>query len=533
MSIPPYANTAQFLSEVRQTPWMQEYEKKANASFIEKFALAIHSNTTIITIAKIAAIILGLAAIATLPFSLAALGLAAIAIAVVGGLIAAIAVIAHIIIGKYLQPHNMSSHAFKEGEYKEDGIVYGKLSYEGHVPILTLPDMTKPFLAGKAQGYLMGSALATVRNRFETEDRNANRPTAAEMPDMLAEIRENIPKPYVEEMEGLVEGYNKWVNEQSRLCRPKEMTFNDLLLFHLMPDSLQFDPGYAHDTRTMEEGVDPATPQPSPKLGCTVVVAGSKEKGLTFARNMDWPSYGVAGTNSLIINRKGRGYDTAEVSMPGLVGTLTGMNSQGLSLALNVCSRLGSEDPVVKIDGVPAVFFNRQCLESCATVDEVSKLQDDLPVLGKYHLTVADKDGARAFQMKTDQVLRPVEEDGPRRLQLQKVERDWKPGAVPLITTNQRYDEVLHLHHSAERDRIIKKLFSEAQKSIHPDGLDLGALAEYSLSLPFVNNVIATHTVVMKPRELELAVAFDNAFSGSKKVQRVSAQRLFGSAPAA
>jgi hypothetical protein len=508
--------TSQYLSSQDQTSWLQEKEK--NLSCWEKIAKSIHAHPKIYAAIKITALILSLGALVTLPFSLPILGAAAIAIAVVAGLVAVITVLAHKILGLLLTPHDMTTRAFELDKYMVGNKVYGEISYDGDVPILTLNHMSDPFLSGKAQGFLLASALTEIRKGFDICNKLKSIPKPDQLKLTLEKVKTKIPDAYIKEMNGLVEGYNEWVAKQTGFCRPAKITFDELLLFHLLPDSyhLQNLLGIEADLKATQQLSQPSALAST--LGCTVVIDGDKDKGLTFARNMDWPTFGVAGKYTLIINRKGYenpnhpGLSTAEVSIPGLVGTLTGMNETGFSLAMNICPADGFQTKEIK--GMPAVFYNRKCLESCITVEEATKLEQEEPVLGVYHLTVMDKQNARAFQMHV------------------KRQRDWLPGA-PLVTSNKRYDRAgLHWNRSKEREEIIQEFFAEATKSIGQQPLDRGALAAYSLKLPYVNNVITAHTVIMHPRDRQIAVSFDNAFSAKHEPRKIRA-RLFDTAQAA
>lgn len=109
---------------------------------------------------------------------------------------------------------------------------------------------------------------------------------------------------------------------------------------------------------------------------------------------MDWPSLNIFGSHTFIINRKyaATKLSTVEAGLLGFVGTLTGMNKRGPCLAMNVCS-----GNTKKIEGMPAAFYNRYCLEHCATVQDVAAKVAEKPPLGNYHLSAADKNHATSF----------------------------------------------------------------------------------------------------------------------------------------
>ena len=296
------------------------------------------------------------------------------------------------------------------------------------------------------------------------------------------------------------------------------MTIEDLILFHLMPDSLHFSPKNI-EANLRGEQENRESPRilddVIPVLGCTVVIDQDKDEGMTFGRNMDWPSFGIFGRYSLVINRKysDHRFSTAEIGMPGFVGTLTGMNQHGFALAMNVCS--GTTD---SIRGVPAAFFNRTCLETCQSVKEVEeKIEKDAP-LGSYHLSTADGQGAKSFHF-----YQGSDEE-------QHVVREWQDGK-PLITTNCKYTlddrRIAHMHCSREREQIIQKLFDEAEAQVQKDSLEKAKLVEASLRLPDVNNSITTHTVVMYPQSMKMKACFDNLYSAKPRLQDIDLEPLF------
>jgi len=73
------------------------------------------------------------------------------------------------------------------------------------------------------------------------------------------------------------------------------------------------------------------------------------------------------------------------------------------------------------------------------------------------------------------------------------------------------------MHYSDERQQLIDEFFHRRANKPLKD----------VLSLPFVNNWITTHRVIMEPQSVRLRVAFDNAFAGKAPLHGVSAQKLF------
>jgi len=284
-----------------------------------------------------------------------------------------------------------------------------------------------------------------------------------------------------------------------------KLTVDELILLNLMPDKLHFAPAshqnYQNQLNTQLN-----------QVACTAILTKDNEAGPTFARNMDWPAFGIAGTYSLIINRKNKesNHSTVEVSIPGLIGTLTGLNSMGLALAMNVCP-----GNTFSIEGMPAVFYNRQCLESCASVEEVDSFVNTHNPLGPYHLSTADQNDAKSFHFFQSQ-----EGDHLKRDCMSKA----------LVTTNCNYNEndgmSSHMHYSKERHQVLDKYFEDLNNTVDPESYDQIQLTAAALALPYVNNEVTTHTVIMQPRTGKMEVVFDNAWSGTRPRHQVETHSL-------
>ncbi|NGX26260.1 MAG: hypothetical protein K940chlam6_00175, partial [Chlamydiae bacterium] len=305
------------------------------------------------------------------------------------------------------------------------------------------------------------------------------------------------------EMQGMVDGINNWINEQWWWGRYPKVSFDEILLAHLMPDSLYFN----------LRGEESAT-QRIPQVACTVAIGKNQNSGLVFGRNMDWPSFGLAGMYSLVINRKYKNdkHSTVEIGIPGFAGTLTGMNKHGFSVAMNVCAKGHYHR-----GGIPAAFYNRMALENCRTVREGRSFISKHNPLGSYHLNIADPNDAQSTHFYQGK----LGNNTTRNLERGK----------PLITTNCSYGNFgqrdLHMHSSQERQEILDRFFDGAKEQIRPGEKDLEALIAHGLTLPYVNNVITTYTVEMLPGEKRMRAAFDNSYSASQPMQEIDTTELF------
>lgn len=394
-----------------------------------------------------------------------------------------------------VSPYEMSTHMYHPK--KCEG---GELYYDGDVPILSLT-ATEPYEAGKAHGYLLGDALYQLRSRWDFVlhgVRGMARPEEAQAVALINQVKAKIPEEYLKEMEGIVDGYNQWQDEQRWwFGKPKKITVDDMIFYHLLPDSLHF----RMPSSTKKKS---SFPPFSSLVGCTAIVSRNEDGTPCLARNMDWPSLDCA-RYTLVIDRAGK---SQEVAFPGFVGALTGKNQSGLALAMNVCSGDTEE-----IRGMPASIFNRYCLDNCGTVQDVTDVLEGnaQAPLGPYHMTVLDKNDAAAFHMY----------QGPDKKHLMRPLIDKEP----LVVTNCCYtysgDQTNHMHRSEERDLIINAVFDDVNASVTPETMDTEKVLIHSLSLPAVNNALTTHKVFINPETGKMSVAFDNAYAGDKDLHEV------------
>lgn len=477
-------------------------------SFSEKVNDWIYRHPLIVKTAEVAGMVLGLASVLLLPITFSALRGRAVALALIGGFVGLVSFKAYRLLDILFPPHHsMKSHVFKPAEYGA-----GKIYYQGHIPILELQS-DDPYQAGEAHGYLMGQYLDQLLNKMDLVKDLAHLPQAKEVSKTLKKINKTLPQEYLEELKGVADGFNRWA-KQNYWFKHRNLTVNDLILFHLMPDSIHFSPKEFESNLKNKKAPLNASPnlanaKKNALLGCTVVIDQDDEKGLTFGRNMDWPSFGLFGTYSLIIHRKHKNQklSSVELGFPGFVGTLTGMNAEGLSLAMNVCS-----GDTKKIEGMPAAFYNRFCLENCHDVKELERKIDKASPLGSYHLSASDAACAKSFHFNQGQNGEHVKRE--------------KIVDEPLITTNCQYlshqAEIKHRHNSVERKKIIQDLFHKAKSSITAGKIEKEKLVKASLSLPYVNNSITTQTIVMYPQSKKICLAVDNAFSANAKLEELN-----------
>lgn len=465
---------------------------RSTTSRFEQIVNLVFHHPTAVTVMMVAEGVLSCVAIAACPF----VGGVTAVILGIGGAIFLTASVVVIVAGTIFFRNTFGfHHDMRQHTFTPTSQGTARLFYQGDVPILELAS-DDPYRVGHDQGCMMGPYLKKILSRlnfakyfvkFFLETKR--------FPHILRAIKEKIPSEYLEEMKGIADGFNTWQERESS-SKKIEVTIDTLLMLHLMADQCHFDQNGAEKMAS---------------VACTVVVDRDEKEGLTFGRNMDWPSFGIFGDMSCVIHRKysdGR-RSTAEVGFPGLVGTFTGMNDRGVSLAMNVCA-----GHTISVRGMPAVFFNRSCLEHADSALHIKKRAKEETPLGPYHLTVVDATSAQSIHFWQGGEESPC------------VVRK-KPKHEPLITTNCRYtflgQRYAHMHHSEEREKRIRDLFR--REVSRPSK---GDLVRESLTLPYVNNMITTHKVVMCPQSKRMQVAFDNAYCGEVPLHEVDTAVLFG-----
>ncbi len=362
--------------------------------------------------------------------------------------------------------HDMANHVYTPSECEG-----GRLYYEGDVPILSL-DSDSPYTAGKAQGYLCGDAISNLSSKYLHILGGVFNDQA------IRAFRERIPREYLQEIEGLVDGYNAWSQEQGFGSSARYLTVDQMIIFQMLPDLQQLE-----STQSVWG--------PNTRLGCSVFFERNAEGNIVFARNLDFPSLGVLGTHSLMIKRNytdGR-HSTLDLGNPALVGVLTGMNDQGLCLSMNVSSTIYARtDPTC----LSSSFYNRRLLERSASVSNVTTHARAESPMSAYHLSASDRTGAAAvhfFQNAGGTHHIRNFEDGCSQSGCMRVLNGTYSSTT---TTGDIRDSTITPFLENRVNRPIEAILAE----------------------PYVCCLETTQTAVMEPHSGRFRVAFDNGFSG-------------------
>lgn len=176
-----------------------------------------------------------------------------------------------------------------------------------------------------------------------------------------------------------------------------------------------------------------------PMVACSTISlpAEASPDGIPrMARNLDFPSMGVADKASTIIVYKPEGkHHFATITWPGLIGALTGMNEHGLVLANMEVTRLPTP-----AKAMPYVLLYRTVLEKCRNVDEAIELLKNSPTQTANNLMLMDADGNRA-----------VVEINPPGMMVRK----GRDGEALLSTNHQRGQNYTTANRCRRYDRML------------------------------------------------------------------------------
>jgi hypothetical protein len=112
-------------------------------------------------------------------------------------------------------------------------------------------------------------------------------------------------------------------------------------------------------------------------FGCSSLIAEGRRSATgapLFGRNVDFPLSALSKLNLVTVYRPEKKHAFAAVGYPGLLGVVSGMNDQGLALAVHGVFSAGRGGTSFDVKGVPCTMLCRHVLEECATVEEAEKL---------------------------------------------------------------------------------------------------------------------------------------------------------------
>jgi hypothetical protein len=110
-------------------------------------------------------------------------------------------------------------------------------------------------------------------------------------------------------------------------------------------------------------------------------------------RNLDWPWYFLGQETVVLTRPQSNGNSTVSISWPGYIGTLSGINNNGLALTENQCG-FG-----INLNGIPNPLLFTDILDTCKNVGEASQVIEKGLHGSTMNLVIADKTSAKSYEL--------------------------------------------------------------------------------------------------------------------------------------
>ncbi|MBN2217193.1 MAG: hypothetical protein JW719_07435 [Pirellulales bacterium] len=363
-----------------------------------------------------------------------------------------------------LAVHSALGQDHRFAEKQVDG---ARLTYVDDVPVLSLHG--SPEELGRQWAELVGpAAKRLVEYPKQTYGRHGSRQSWARLIEASRALWPNIPDRYRKEIDTMV--------------RLSGVDRDALLAGNVMMDVYR-------------------------GLGCSSLLvepSRSATGGTLFGRNLDFFSNGYLHHYTLVVVYRPKGrHALASVGFAGLFGCLSGMNDQGLALAVHevIAGRDGSR--LFHPEGVPYTFVLRRVLEECSTVDEAERLMRSMKRTTMYSVGLCDRRRAVVLEVTPKTIVR----------------RPASHGLCPC--TNHFRSEELAVFPFCPR---LNALLTDA-----PDRLSVDEV-KHRMDAANMGR-LTLQTMVFEPSELRLHLAFGNLPASAGPFHRVDLKPLFEAEP--
>jgi len=260
--------------------------------------------------------------------------------------------------------------------YETNACEGGALKYINNIPVLKISAI-EPEKIGFVQGYLTGKNIHQIFNKFLRpfapyffSELNAYK-------NALNQVKKfKFPPHYEKELQGIVNGYNCWLKEESQkkqlFIASRLLTVDDLKIFHAFPDLL--------------------TQNSSLRNASCSTVACRKNGEMYVASNFDYFSGNVLGSHTLVTMYKND--SNLSVATIGFAGGLAirGMNRKGLCAVINKAGSL------FKANQIPQFVLQRNLLEKCKSIKEAKDFIANHSPSSSHILTLADEQDSCLIQ---------------------------------------------------------------------------------------------------------------------------------------
>jgi hypothetical protein len=241
------------------------------------------------------------------------------------------------------------------------------------------------------------------------------------------------------------------------------------------------------------------------KVGaCSSLIVGTRRSavgGPLLGRNFDYYTLGRLHHYSLVTVYQPRGKKAfASIGFPGLIGCLSGINEDGLALAVHEVLSAGDRSVKLDLAGSPYALCFRRVLEECATVKAAEELLRSVKRTTMLNLAVCDRGSGAVFEITPKNLVVRQGEDGICSCTNHFCSKELRTGVkcwrLPLL----------------EESRRLEKL----------------ALAEVARKLDAVNLGGATlQTMIFEPKTLTLHLAIGACPSSALPLKELRLGPLF------
>jgi len=242
--------------------------------------------------------------------------------------------------------------------------------------------------------------------------------------------------------------------------------------------------------------------------GIAIEPSQSTTRGMLMGRNLDYPSLGYMNQYTLVtVYKPEKKKAFAAIGFPGLIGSLSGMNQDGLCLAIHEVIDIKPGLRKFNYDGVPYAMCYRQILEECATVEEAFELLKKLPRTSTTNLLIADRKRSAVFEVTPDQVL----------------ERKSKEGVVVccnhFCSAEIKPFFPINVRRSFQRFSILEEL------RIPDSKISMASVMEYLDTVNLGNDTL--QTMVFEPATLKLHLSYESTPSSKGPFNTLELAPLF------
>lgn len=230
--------------------------------------------------------------------------------------------------------------------------------------------------------------------------------------------------------------------------------------------------------------------------------------GPLLGRNLDYPSLDFIQDYSLVTVYRPKGkHAFVSVGFPGLVGTLSGMNDVGLSVAVLEVFATRKGETRFDPKGIPYAMIFRTLLEECTTIDEAKTKLEKLPRTTMFNMIVADRARVGTFEITpTTVVFRPAKK-GVSSCTNHFCTNELKPEKkLDVAGSYGRFDLLETI-----RDQKEQITVDDVKARLH--GTNLG---DFTLQ-----------TMIFEPKTLKLHVALGTAPSSRLPLRTIELKELF------